>query len=232
MPPKIYRTLEEIDQHNVFLSAPEHSMPKIRDLRLKAWNENQADGSALKPSDILSVPGGKILRKIGVADFEHLFPAFCDFFHGQDNWTWVGKTLTPSAPMILDGEAKTGQCLALASALRLLAMTRKPFGLGIPDVDLGRFTKSDGLYYGRYQQGFLSEHPIGGILNLLPNVYEPLNALPKPASRLAPLYLWENHKVLKYNGKFYDPSYLRRSVDLLNRVLVDEPSDYVLPRTS
>ncbi len=216
MAAQIYRTLVGIDEHNAFLSAEPHPMPGIQKTRENQWKSNLADGAALKPSDVLSVPGGKIMKRTQGVEVEQLFEAFCDHFHTTGNWTWTGGRVTPAAAAILDGDdgAKVGQCQALAAALRFLATARKPYGLDIGSTRLGSFGKGDGLYTGRYQAGFFSEHPVGGILGLLPNVYEPLDRLPTPTSRLAPLYGWENHKVLKYGGRYYDPSYRKQYTQL------------------
>lgn len=162
-----------------------------------------------KPSEVTAVPGGIIMQRIvGPAELGSLFTSFCQYFGANNRWTWTGGAVTPSGAAILDGAAVTGQCLALARALRLLITMRKPYGLGYSENQVGD-PHGPGQYQGRYGQGFISSH--GGVhattvLGLRSNVFDTSHADIQQCNRL-PLYSWGNHKVVPYKGRYYDPSY-------------------------
>jgi len=152
---------------------------------------------------INQAPGKIIMREVPVRErtMEKLFRAFCIYFHTPGNWTWdPGTGTTPPPEQVLDGDQRRGQCLALAKALALLAKTAWPHGLGLPSARIGDASK-EGTYTGRYKKGFISTHPLGGILGLQPNVYD------VPNLQISGFYSWSDHKVVPYNGRFYDPSY-------------------------
>lgn len=156
---------------------------------------------------INQAPGKLIMGNINVHQrtFGNLFDGFCNYFHAPLRWTWTGNPVTPPSAEILDGDRKTGQCLALARALQLLATTVQPHGCGLAPGTVGDpFVQ--GRYTGRYARGFISAHPIGGILGLMPNVIGTQNASIMLCG-LVPLYAWADHKVVPWNGRFYDPSY-------------------------
>ncbi len=173
------------------------------------------------PSQIAGCPGGRImLGGEELHTFSSLFDKYWRYFHAGNHWTWNGGTGTPSGASILDGTAATGQCVAFARALRLLGTTRRPFGLALSDkVVEDPFSK--GRYEGRYKFGFVSQHvsPLGGHLvaglpaNVIkppvnPDMFEPLTALPATHQR-STYYLWSDHKVVPFQGRYYDPSYGR-----------------------
>ena len=77
----------------------------------------------------------------------------------------------------------------------------------------------------RHGLGFYSSHPTAGVLNLKPDIRKPIVNLRyavhdeffkdmllqhylKPSSVL-PIKNWDNHKTVKMNGMYYDPSYGR-----------------------
>jgi hypothetical protein len=174
----------------------------------------------LKPSELKTkVPGQIIAGDPSVRDFPTLFQAFCKYFRTGGHWIWNGGSVTPSSGSILDGARNQGQCLALANALRFLALQPKPFGLGINEGELGEpSTDAGGLFKGQFGFGFVSEHSDltsrGSVLGLQSNVFQ----APNPATHLtlvsmatprSGLYLWENHKTVSYLGRYYDPSYGR-----------------------
>ena len=161
----------------------------------------------LKPSEVANTPGAAIIKKLGGANFDDLFNGFCAYFRQNGGWNWTGAPITPDSGAILDGEpnARLGQCVAFARAFRLLAITNKPYGLGITEALVGD-PGSRGKYAGRYSNGFISTHPLGGVFGLQGNVWSPAPSLP-PTAPLAPLYCWGDHKTVPFDGRFYDPSY-------------------------
>lgn len=150
-----------------------------------------------------AAPGMTIIANIvGVHDFVSLFTSFCNYYHTPGNWTWNGGAGTPSSQSILDGDAKTGQCVALARALRMLAEAAPPYGLGLAGVG-DPFVQ--GRYTGQAAQGFISTHPANpGVLGLRANIFTAGDIRITPRAQF---YSWDDHKVVPYNGLFYDPSY-------------------------
>lgn len=150
-----------------------------------------------------AAPGMTVIANIvGVHDFDSLFTSFCNYFHIPGNWTWNGGAGTPSSQSILDGDAKTGQCVALARALRMLAEAAPPYGLGLAGVG---DPYVQGRYTGQTAQGFISDHPGNpGVLGLRANIFTIGDIRFCPRGQL---YAWDDHKVVPYNGRFYDPSY-------------------------
>jgi|ERR1035441_4957100 hypothetical protein len=154
---------------------------------------------------IHDAPGKIIMRGIPVhaRTMDNLFTEFCRYFRTQ--WTWDGGPATPTAAAILDGDSHLGQCLALARALHVLAVTPWPHGLGLAAATVGD-PYASGRYKGRYGKGFISAHPLAGVLHLNPNVFDTTNANFAQCGHM-PLYAWSDHKAVPFNGRFYDPSY-------------------------
>ena len=150
--------------------------------------------------------------------FQYLFYKFIEMM--QNNWTWDGTVNFDLETLgeVLDGDRSKGECALLAGALLALWRWPKPFGLEKKGGVLRRYGGAHGL-------GFYSLHPIAGVLNLKPDVRKPIENLReaiheelfksmllehylKPSSVL-PIKNWDNHKTVKINGMYYDPSYGR-----------------------
>jgi hypothetical protein len=159
---------------------------------------------------INQAPGKIIMRQVPVQVHErtmdNLFRYFCAYFHTPGNWTWDGSPGTPDPADILDGDKRRGQCLALARAFRTLATTPWPHGIGLLPASVGE-PRLLGFYDGRYHKGFVSTHPPAGILALRGNVFDAANPNLTNCGRVH--YSWQDHKVVPYNGRFYDPSYAK-----------------------
>lgn len=157
---------------------------------------------------INDAPGKKIMRQVSVINptFAELFREFCAYFHQPGHWTWDGGAGTPADDEVLDGDKQRGQCVALARALRMLATMPKPHGLGLSKAVVGDpAVPGGGLYKGLNNDGFISAHPPAGVLGLLGNVYDTAHANLANCGRA--FYSWDDHKVVPYNGVYYDPSY-------------------------
>jgi len=84
-----------------------------------------------------------------------------------------------------------------------LMIAPPPFGLGIPIADVEVKTFVGKLVRGN-KVGFVAHHPTDSVLALPPNVVS--GGIVDDA--LSPgFYKWENHKVVAYGGKLFDPSY-------------------------
>jgi|GEM_PF-3211108 len=126
--------------------------------------------------------------------------------YGQANghWTWEGGGAgdSPSAgAKFLDGNLQAGECGYLANALSVLLTSDNPYGA---EQDNGLFQVV--TYSGKYptrgvgsKNGFISAHA-NTPLNLEPNVYTTLGVQ-------VPFYWWGNHKVMSYDGRYFDPTY-------------------------
>lgn len=133
----------------------------------------------------------------GRADFNALFHAYIDFGNNTRHWVWNGTGGGWDRFGLLDQARITGECKLFVANFWLLARSPRPYGLGIvatqlPDIPLP--------YTGAAAQGFVSAHN-GVFYGLGPNVHPAANY------RDVPLYLWDNHKVLSYQGRFWDPCY-------------------------
>lgn len=122
---------------------------------------------------------------------------FNEYLRIKHNWTW-----NPGRPgfsyrhgaQLLDGAVTQGECGYPVAALSILLSTDPPLGFG-----LGRSEISS--YPGGHAEGFISphgQHALRGVhLNIL-----------TPGVPTAPPYrLWENHKTVKFGGRYYDPNY-------------------------
>ncbi|MGE3166784.1 MAG: hypothetical protein AB7O52_17915 [Planctomycetota bacterium] len=152
----------------------------------------------IKDEDWLPTPGGKIMSSLGTTPtFERLFDAFVDFGR-KSNWTWDPGIPGAKKGPLLDGKTcHSGECAVFAANLLLLAQLPKPYGLEMaaaPDY---------WSFGGKHGSGFVCEHD-------LDNIVSPLPANVRTVAQIehrAPLYLWENHKVLVHKGQVFDPSY-------------------------
>ena len=144
------------------------------------------------PGPVENLPGMKILNTMPKpTNFLQLFNTFVTFIHHPGNgYTWDGRIKGGSAYKLLDGDVKSSECATFANAFMMLVWAPKPFGLQLPkgEVELQS-------YSGISKLGFVSTHPVGGVMGLQSNVAGGL------------YYVWDNHKVVKYQNRLYDVMY-------------------------
>ncbi len=114
----------------------------------------------------------------------------------QSGWQWApgiaGNSLRRGAEL-LDGTANQGECGYVANALAYLINAPAPYGFGVGGAEVFRYT-------GSKHKGFIS--PLANALpGLQPNINLPVGGT------LNGYYFWDNHKVVKFNGRYYDPCY-------------------------
>ena len=130
------------------------------------------------------------------------------------NWTWkpsVGCRGADKAATLLDklaGGNYEGECGWLAWALYTLLVAPSPYGFG-KNVDQHKVKTYSGMvgvnnngvanHGGHEGNGFFSQHA-HAFHNLPPNTYN-------RNSNALDLYRWGDHVVVKYNQRFWDPSY-------------------------
>jgi hypothetical protein len=169
---------------------------------------------AAKKDAWLASPGGKLMHDYsgrmlpeGHAEMtEDKLKAFREVF--KFYWQWSGSTSTPPPGEVLDGEKRAGNCRSLSRALRILAASPRTLSVSpVESIHLGLgleprlFTETD--YSGEHDEGFVAEHSAGdglGVFGLEPNVI---------GNGGSPLYFWGSHQVMKYGGRYWDPSYGR-----------------------
>lgn len=141
-------------------------------------------------------PAGRLMIARNPRNFTQLFQAYVTAYQGL--WSWNPGPKTPQGAEVCDGVGMFGQCAAFARGLHFLARCPKPYGLalGAHDVEVVR-------YNGALSQGFISPHD-GIHFGLAANVLRPGTA---HAPEIEPLYYWDNHYVVKYLGRHFDPSY-------------------------
>ena len=152
----------------------------------------------IKDEDWLPTPGGRIMSQLGSAPtFEKLFDAFVDFGR-KSEWTWDPGIPGAKKGPLLDGKTcQSGECAVFAANLLLLAQLPKPYGLGMAQAP------EYWSFGGKHSSGFVCEHDLTNIISPLPANVRSVAEI----EHRAPLYLWENHKVLIYKGQVFDPSY-------------------------
>jgi len=124
-------------------------------------------------------------------NFQQLFDAYVRYIRTPGNGlTWNGSARGGSGYVMLDNDLTTGECAMFVTAFSILCWAPAPYGLGLPkgDFELPSYT-------GRDKKGFVSRHPTVGIVGLRPNV------------RGQELYVWDNHKVVKYQNRYWDVMY-------------------------
>lgn len=146
-------------------------------------------------NEMRQTPGGRIMLAQKPKNFTQLFRAYVDGY--RTIWAWNPGPKTPSGAEVLDGVAAFGQCASFVRGLYSLATAKAPYGLNLgAQVEIVR-------YNGQFNDGFLSPHN-GVHFGLASNVLTTGGASPPV---FAPLYYWANHYVIKYLGRYFDPSY-------------------------
>lgn len=175
----------------------------------RIWDHNGADLSKAMltlPDDLLQnledAPGRQIMARCSAIaagramTFPDLFAAFTEVQFTQ-HWAWRPNAGGWDHYGLLDGTKVAGECQHFARNLLFLARAPAPYGLG-----LGAGAVSVGQSYkGSSNNGFVAVHN-GIFLGLRSNV------APAPNYAGPPLYVWENHKTVQWNGRFWDPCYV------------------------
>ncbi len=151
----------------------------------------------MKAFRALSHPGDTEAMKA-----ELLFQVYVQWLH-KSGWTWAGGGSCGS-PLVLDNPPGEKECQAFAVGLKTLMIAPWPFGLGIAEAGV-TVTPYSGPLLGGSKVGFVSLHPTAGVLNLKPNVTR--GGIVDDDLGNQGLYRWDNHKVVLYGGKYFDPSY-------------------------
>ncbi|MCX6594059.1 MAG: hypothetical protein NTZ56_21310 [Acidobacteria bacterium] len=156
-----------------------------------------------------NLAGSKIMATRPM-NFQQLFDNFVAYIRTPANGlTWDGSGRGGTGSPMLDNDLTTGECAMFAAAFQILCWAPAPYGLGLPKTDF-EFVS----YTGNHRKGFVSNHPRAGVVRLLPNVAG------------QDLYLWANHKVVRYQGRYWDvmynTSYANKEEMALYHVMPDE----------
>ncbi len=139
-------------------------------------------------------------------------------------WTWAPGN--GSSYGLIDNQTTSSQCKSFAGGMFYLAVAPPPFGLGMP------WDKSwaNGVteYRHKPKNGFVSEHPSDGVLNLAPNVYMAEHTKAAEDIHGKHLYYWDNHWVVRYKEKIYDPTYGKEYAQLEDMELLSVEACEVL----
>ncbi|MFC1672551.1 hypothetical protein ACFL12_00215 [Pseudomonadota bacterium] len=154
------------------------------------------------PAQIIAFPlspGGQFMTAQAFALLNHAnVLGVTNTLHAQlGNWTWdpssAGNSMAAGCTL-LQGSRIAGECAVVAHALRVALIANNPYG-----VQQAAHNFTVRTYTGANGQGFIANH--APILNLDPNIYDPGTG--NPVNR----YLWQDHKTVEYNGRFYDACY-------------------------
>lgn len=175
--------------------------------------------SALTPIDnrgdfkTSALPGAAIMRSVQAfvkpedseaMKVEALFQKYVVYLHMQSGWTW-GPGGACRSPLFLDTKGPLAkECGAYAAGMAGLMITPEPFGLGIAATQVS--VEEYSPFLGTERVGFVSRHPSIGVLGLLPNIYRAELNDAKLGENTG-FYRWRNHKVVRYGGKLFDPTY-------------------------
>lgn len=142
------------------------------------------------------------IKYAATPDLVTLNNEFHDFL--VSNWKWSpteSGNSKPKGAKLLDNEIHSGECAMVAQAFAILLNSAPPFG----------FKKEDSIEEAKVVRhappgGFITPHN-----NYLPG---PQSQFVHSPQQLINYYLWENHKVVQYGLRFYDPNY-RKVYDTL-----------------
>lgn len=150
----------------------------------------------------INSPGGRTINGQVLGGLNHgNVLAFSNRFHDtlahHDLWTWnpfIPGEWEGHGCRVADGDINAGECAMLAQALFVLLTYPNPYGF---NEDAGNFEVRQ--YHGANNHGFIVRHQ-NAPFHLDANIYN-------VGGHRVDYYLWSNHKTLRYNGRFYDPSY-------------------------
>lgn len=170
-----------------------------------SFKASEFDGSQLPGARIMQEFWKKIARPHDTETqlFQALFSLFTEKSRAF-GWDWAPGT-SAKGYVFIDGMKAAAECRAFAGGLFYLAVAPKPFGLGMKLNQGGQ----NGVWLVNHcpDKGFISVHPDGGVCNLSADILINPNAAVEPALHNCSLKYWANHKVVLYNGLFYDPAY-------------------------
>jgi len=167
--------------------------------------------------DLAKTVGGKVMQAVssrnlvarGVISEDNMKLLMVNFRHQlkATGWKWFPPTAGRDGAKVLDGDVHEGECAFLAKAFELL--------LNLPDPAGCQVTTAAEMvsYTGAEKVGFIADHP-GPEFGLLHNTTLTVDNHRKS-------YNWDNHKVVKYGGKFYDVCYNKVYSDLADMALVN-----------
>lgn len=182
-----------------FRGAPEDDRPLYGVL----CADRNHDPSGQQVANWANSPGGQIINNQVLGGLNHgNVLAFSNRVHAvlagpPGLWTW--NALLPgeweaNGCQLLDGVRDEGECAMPAQALFVLLTYPNPYGFN-QAADNFEIRQ----YHGARNNGFIAAHA-NTPFNLAPNNYG--------ADGVARnYYIWSNHKTLRYNGRYYDPSY-------------------------
>lgn len=122
-------------------------------------------------------------------------------FGNENGWQWVPKGSGSPEPL-LDGVGTGGECAAFAKALLVLATAPSKHGLGL-GLSSALFDMPR-PYTGQYNKGFISANNKGR--NTMIDAGFISNVFTAEGDE-TDMMLWNDHKVVGYDGMLLDPSY-------------------------
>jgi hypothetical protein len=167
--------------------------------------------------ELAKTVGGKVMQAVrsrnlvsqGVISEENMKLLMVNFRHQlkAHGWQWFPPTAGQAGAKVLDGDVTRGECAFLAKAFELLLNLPDPAGCQVT-------AKAEMVAYtGAEKAGFIADHP-GMEFGLSNNMTLSVDNHRKT-------YNWDNHKVVKYAGKFYDVCYNKVYSDPAEMALVD-----------
>jgi len=167
--------------------------------------------------------GRKVMKRAKDCDWKvpgNLTEITAEFHEQLKKFEWKWKPSTPCgdkamAAKILDGEMHHAECQVAANSFLLLLTLKKPYGFGV-EAELSTYSGEKTLIgvescsapsakntkrCPNSNEGFYSYHPTEGVHSLKPNVFD------CQTNKLAALYAWTNHKVVRVGSRYYDVCY-------------------------
>lgn len=138
-----------------------------------------------------------------MSDGEKLKELYTTFAVEARNLGWTWAPGNGSSYGLIDNQTTQSQCKSFAGGMFYLAVAPPPFGLGLP-WDKG-WQNGVAEYRHKPKNGFVSEHPADGVLNLPPNVYTATHTRASEDVHGKHLFYWDNHWVVRYKDKILRP---------------------------
>lgn len=183
---------------------------------LEQFHKGASASTTYSALDLAKTVGGKVMQAVssrgmvsaGAISEANMKLLMVNFRHQLKvhGWKWFPPTAGQAGAKVLDGEAKEGECAYLAKAFELLLNLPDPAGCQVSA------TAEMVTYCGIGKAGFVADHP-GEEFGLSHNMTLTVDNHRKT-------YNWDNHKVVRYAGKYYDVCYNKVYSDLSEMALV------------
>jgi hypothetical protein len=170
---------------------------------LEQFDKGSSQSVTYSATELAKTVGGKIMKAVesqrivanGVISEANMKLLMVNFRHQLKvaGWKWFPPKAGQQGGKVLDGDVTEGECAYLAKAFQLILNLPDPAGCQVnAEAEFVSYSGVGGA-------GFIADHP-GDEFGLSHNMTMAVDNHRKT-------YNWDNHKVVKYGGKYYDVCY-------------------------